>query len=253
MKKRAIDILLIIFAIIFLASAGMVTYHYVSRAKAERDFEKISISAPPPVETVQPEPTPEVIHDSDVAAKEYLLSLRLQNPHATAFLTIADTQMHYPVMYTPDSPEYYLRRNFEGGYSYYGTPFFDTRCKDPNVKIIYGHHIKGEKMFGELINYNNRDFLLSHETVHLYTENGDEIYRVIASLYTDDDDLNKIYKRAITGLYTEQDYNAYIQDVLRISSAKNDAVTTAFGDELLLLSTCEYSKQDGRFVVVCVK
>ncbi len=253
MKKRLIDILLIVFAILFLLSAGMITYHFVSREKAERDFEKISVSAPPPVEIVEPSPTPEVQHDSDIAAKEYLLSLRLQNPHATAFLTIANTQMHYPVMYTPNSPEYYIRRNFEGSYSYYGTPFFDTRCKDPKIRIIYGHHIKGERMFGELMNYGTADYLLSHETVHLYTENGDETYRVIASVYTDDKDRNKIYGRAIAGLYTEQEYNAYIQDVLRICSAKNEAVTTAFGDELLLLSTCEYSKKDGRFVVVCVK
>lgn len=249
MKKRITDILLIIFGAVFLLSAGMIAYHYISRGIAKRDFEKISVSAPPPVEIT----TPEIQHDSDIAAKEYLLSLRLKNEHATAFLTIADSQVHYPVMYTPDSPEYYLRRNFEGGYSYYGTPFFETRGVDEKVKIIYGHHIRGEKMFGELINYNNREFLASHDTVHLYTQEGDMQYRVLCALYTDGDDSNKIYSRAIAGFYTEDEYNAYIQDLLKKASAKHTLTETAFGDELLILSTCEYSKDNGRFIVVCVK
>ena len=249
MKKRITDILLIIFGAVFLLSAGMIAYHYISRGIAERDFEKISVSAPPPVDNA----TPKLQHDSDVAAKEYLLSLRLKNEHAAAFLTIADSQVHYPVMYRPDSPEYYLRRNFEGGYSYYGTPFFETRGVDEKVKIIYGHHIRGEKMFGELINYNNTDWLLSHDTVHLYTQEGDMQYRVLCALYTDGDDSNKFYSRAINGLFTETEYDTFIADLLRVSSAKNDLVTTAFGDKLLILSTCEYSKDDGRFIVVCVK
>lgn len=249
MKKRLINILLIFFIAVFLLSAGMIAYHYISRSIAEDDFKKISSSAPLPVEIK----TPEVQHDSDTAAKEYLLSLRLKNPHTAAFLTIADTQMHYPVMLTPDSPEYYLRRNFEGDYSYYGTPFFETRCADENINIIYGHHIRGDRMFGELIKYKDTDYLLSHDVIHLYTQNGDEQYRVLCALYTDAADSNKIYNRAILGLYSEDEYNSYIQDILSISASHHNVVSTDFGDKVLLLSTCEYSKKDGRFVVVCAK
>ena len=34
-----------------------------------------------------------------------------------------DTRIDYPVMYTPQDPEYYLHRNFEKKDSRAGTPF----------------------------------------------------------------------------------------------------------------------------------
>lgn len=45
-------------------------------------------------------------------------------------------------MYTPDDPEYYLHRNFEGEYSSAGTPFLGKGCLlDGNSSIIYGHNM----------------------------------------------------------------------------------------------------------------
>ena len=44
------------------------------------------------------------------------------------WLCIPETDINYPVMHTPDNPEKYLRRNFQGEYSESGVPFLDSRC-----------------------------------------------------------------------------------------------------------------------------
>ena len=165
-----------------------------------------------------------------------------------------DTQIDYPVMCTPTDEEYYLRRDFQKNYSYYGTPFFETECaEDGGVKIIYGHHINGKKMFGELLYYENKQFMLSHSDVHLYDEQGDKKYTVFAAFYTTGDDKHDIYKKGINGLYNKDDFDAYINLIKSISSCVNPDVNVEIGDEILLLSTCEYSQHVGRFVVAAVK
>ena len=40
---------------------------------------------------------------------------------------------------------------------------------------------------------------------------------------------------------------------VEISYVYDTGVTANYGDQLLTLSTCEYSQEDGRFVVVCKK
>ena len=50
----------------------------------------------------------------------------------------------------------------------------------------------------------------------------------------------------------QKEYNEYVNNVKKASIY--DIETTAkYGDQLLTLSTCEYSQEDGRFVVVAKK
>ena len=71
------------------------------------------------------------------------------------WLEIKGTGFSYPVMQTgmkghhPDDWQYYLHRDVHGGYSFYGTPFLDVRCRaDSDNRIIYGHNINGRRYFG---------------------------------------------------------------------------------------------------------
>jgi len=76
------------------------------------------------------------------------------------WLEIKGTGFSYPVMQTgmkghhPDDWQYYLHRDVHGGYSFYGTPFLDVRCRaDSDNRIIYGHNINGRRYFGYLQNF----------------------------------------------------------------------------------------------------
>ena len=58
-----------------------------------------------------------------------LAALQSENPDCVGWLTIPDTSVDYPVVWTPSDPEHYLRRDFYGNYASGGTPFLDGRNK----------------------------------------------------------------------------------------------------------------------------
>lgn len=244
MKKRILNIIIILLILVFLVSAGMIAYHFISRHIYEQDFKKIAEDAPA-VEKVIGDPAPAI---------NYFEDLYSQNSDTWCFITIPDTQINYPVMRTPDDPQYYLRRDFYKNYSYYGVPFAETRGEEESrYTIIYGHHINGKKMFGELINYNSYEFFNSHKKVYLYTEKGVEEYTVFASVYTTGSDPDKLFSRPINGIYTHADFKQYIIDVYDKASTCDWDNVPEYGDRILMLSTCEYSRDDGRYIVFAVK
>lgn len=249
-KIKPINIAIILCLFAFVFSAFMVARHFVANYIHQNDFNKLSQNAPKPTSPdTESEPEPQALTPA-----EFYNSLYQQNPHTQSYLIIPDTNVSYPVMSTPTSPEYYLRRDFNKNYSYYGTPFVEQQCKlDGNAKIIYGHHIRGEKMFGELLNYKNTEYLNSHSLIYLYTAQGEQVYTVIGAAYTDSLDSNLLYTRAINGFYTEGDYNLYISDVKKLCCSINNSFNPNPLSEILLLSTCEYSKKDGRFIVFAAK
>ena len=72
-------------------------------------------------------------------------------------------------MHTPEEPEYYLRRDFEGAYSLRVVPFLDARCYDGcGNYIIYGHYMKDGTMFGSLQAYAKPAYCEAHP--HHYAE-----------------------------------------------------------------------------------
>ena len=65
-----------------------------------------------------------------------------ENPDCVGWVSIEGTDIDYPVMYSPDDPDYYLDHSFEKTQNRHGVPFLDARC---NVKtcdnlLVYGHH-----------------------------------------------------------------------------------------------------------------
>ena len=55
--------------------------------------------------------------DENQGPLQQYLPLFEMNPDFFGWLYIEDTVIDYPVMYTPDRPEYYLHRAFDGSYS----------------------------------------------------------------------------------------------------------------------------------------
>ena len=252
-KTVGINVLIIILIIIFVLSLIMIVRHYILDYKYRSDFEKISFLAPLP-SSQHTQNSEQMQNDEDFTPEEFYLYLKYQNEHTRAYMTIPDTNVAYPVMYWFENPEYYLRRDFNKKYSRYGTPFYETRCADDgNARIIYGHHISGNKMFGELLNYRDIDYLKAHNTLYMFNENGEQSYRIIASLYTAGNDPDQIFWRAIDGVYTDEEYSAYLKDIKSKSAAYDDSFTPESLSQILVLSTCEYSREDGRFLVIAVK
>ena len=87
-----------------------------------------------------------------------LALLFAQNSDCIGWLSIPDTQINYPVMYTPDNPQKYLRRNIDGGYSQSGVPpqtvSKNTPCLPllPCRKRMHGTALSIQLMMRNLIN-----------------------------------------------------------------------------------------------------
>ena len=71
--------------------------------------------------------TPEGIVEEKIVLPEYAPVYELNN-HLVGWITIADTKINYPVMQTPDDPNYYLYRNFDKNDSARGSMYAREVC-----------------------------------------------------------------------------------------------------------------------------
>lgn len=192
--------------------------------------------------------------DSEPEEEGYWLEeLARENADLFAWITIEGTKIDYPVMSTPDDPEYYLHRAFDKTSSASGVPFLSGGCFEGcGNYIIYGHHMKNGTMFAGLLDYADMDFWEVHQTIHLDTLDGPSEYQILGAFYsrvykTVETEVFRYYR--YTDLTSEETFNEYVEKV-RAASLYDTGVDAAFGDQLLTLSTCNYHTDDGRFVVV---
>ena len=180
-----------------------------------------------------------------------------QNHDMAGWLLIPDTVVNYPVMSPPaGSPEYYLRRGFDGKYVYSGSLFIDDKCAvDSNHVIIYGHNMKNGVMFGDLPQYADVEYAKAHPVIHFDTLRQERQFKVLAAFYSrvygeDEQGVFRYYQYA--DLSEQAVFEEYLQQA-RAAALYDTGVTAEYGDRLLTLSTCSYHTDDGRFVVVAVE
>jgi sortase B len=181
-------------------------------------------------------------------------SIKEQNKEFIGYLTIRDTKINYPVMYSEDEPEKYLKMDINEVESIAGLPFVDARCSmDPesdNV-IIYGHNMKDGSMFGELDAYKDKDYFEKHPVIRFDTTGELREYEVMAAfydrIYYKDEGDYRFYD--FINAASEDDYNENVNKYLS-KSVYDTGVRAGYGDKLITLVTCAYHDDNGRFVVV---
>ena len=191
--------------------------------------------------------------EEEIVIDEGLLALHEENPDCIYWIRIPDTQIDYPVMYHPKEKDYYLKRDFYGDYAYAGSIYLSDYC-DPEESdnlILYGHHMNNGSMFAGLDAYKDPEFGNAHDRIELQTLHGAEYYRVIAAfavpVYTGNDFLFYGFIKA----EDRKEYETFIQEC-KERSLYELTKTAVYRQRLLTLSTCEYSHQNGRMVVVAV-
>lgn len=182
-------------------------------------------------------------------------ALAEENPDFVGWLSIPDTPVDYPVMYTPQEPEYYLRRAFDGTSTVGGSLFIGEGCTPGGAHvIIYGHNMSDGSMFGSLTQYAEKDYAAAHPVIHFDTLNETGEYRVLAVFYshayTSDEEGFRYYQ--YTDLSQPEVFAEYVQKAEE-ASLYDTGVETHPGGRLLTLSTCSYHRENGTFVVVAVE
>lgn len=263
MRKGQIAIIAAcIFAVILLLSSWMLFSYYADGKKQAQEFyalAHIAEQAEPVLDSTTENEAPSTqqaeLSETEKAAAEYA-ALYEKNPDFWGWIQIEGTGLSYPVMYTPDAPEHYLRRNFDGQSSQWGVPFLDGRCTDDcGNYLIYGHNMKDGSMFAPLLSYADQKFYEEHPTISLNTAAGLATYTVLAAFYSkvyaqEDSDVFRYYQYTnLTNADTFQEYVAQAKQ----SALYDTGISTQPGDQLLTLSTCSYHTKNGRFVVVAKK
>ncbi|MBD5504249.1 MAG: class B sortase [Lachnospiraceae bacterium] len=183
-------------------------------------------------------------------------TLYSKNKKLIGWLKIDDTNIDYPVMQTANN-EYYLDHNFNQEYDKNGSLFLDKDCdvvhRNTNL-IIYGHHMKSGKMFGNLNRYSSEEYGKKHSQIQfdtIYEKGTYEVMYVFRSrIYNEDEVVFKYYQ--FFDAASEKEFDSNMQEMAALS-LYDTGVTASYGDELLTLSTCDSSETDGRFVVVAKK
>lgn len=170
-----------------------------------------------------------------------------KNSDCIGWVRITGTNIDYPIMQTKNNPQYYLRRDFNKQYSYMGTPFMDSSCDvnyDNNL-IIYGHNMRDGKMFADLLKYRDKEYCELHNIINFITPNGVQKYEVVAICKVKPDDEWYGY----TCQKDKESFNNLISHIKDKSLYQIDE-SIEYGDFFITLSTCEYSQQNGRFIVI---
>lgn len=163
------------------------------------------------------------------------------------------TEINYPVMQSPDESNFYLRRNFEKEYSNLGTPYLQENCdiRTCDNLIIYGHHMLDGGMFSDLELYKKRKFFQQHKYVRFDTLDELGLYEIMAVVITTayQSDSFQYYNYIESNELT---FNTYVQECKQ-RALYDTGIDAEYGEKLVTLSTCEYSNDNGRLIVVAKK
>ena len=252
MKAWLRNLLLCVFLLVFVFSGVMLSIQLYRTQTAKKGFEELSqireqVLVTVPAEEQETEPSqPQILPE--------LAALYEQNSDLAGWLSIPAVGVDYPVMHAPDRKDYYLHRNFRQESSNHGSLYIweeaDLQTPSDNV-TVFGHHMKDGTMFGDLKKYRHKDFWEKNQTFSMTSLYERRTYRIFSVLVTADTPGQSLEYHSFTGGAKEE-----FENMVRSFKAYalfDTGITPEYGDELVCLSTCDYSVTNGRLVVVAVR
>lgn len=234
MKNKICIVMILVLAAIFAVSTYIFVSDTLDDKKQIDEFESIA----------------QAVEDSGQCSNNKYADLYAQNNDFIGWIRIDDTVIDYPVMQSKDNPDFYLKHNFNKEYSRFGVPYMQENCnlQSDNI-VIYGHNMKNKSMFNSLIKYKDKDFYNTHRYIQLDTLSEQRKYEVICAFKTVAYANNGFKYYEFVDADSQEDFSAYIEKCQALSFY-DTGVSAEYGDKLITLSTCEYSQNNGRFVVV---
>ena len=178
---KSIYVAMISFFLLIAAFSGMKIYGHLKEASKQdslydslAQIVEISETTPetepiPDMDASMPTVPPESVEP--VMLPEYA-ELYEMNQDLVGWISIEDTRVNYPVVQSPDEPNFYLKHGFDKSETDYGCPYVAEICdvsKPSDNLIIYGHHKKNGSMFSDLKKFRNKSFWENHKTFRFDT------------------------------------------------------------------------------------
>lgn len=271
MKKCMYNALIIIFAAVFVVSAGLLAWYYIDSGVQSNRYEDLSqlrgtqpsrpiptepaddetIPAPAPTEPATVEITDPKTGEKRTILKQFEILYSL-NTDLVGWITIPGTAIDYPVMHAPDRTDYYLKRNFDKEYSQRGCLYIREVCDvfTPTDNItIYGHRMRDGSMFARLDKYMDQAYYEENSYLFFDTLEQQHTYQIMAVFLTTATVGEGFSYHEFVDAADEAEFDAFVDECQRLSLYDTE-VDAQYGDKLITLSTCEYSQTNGRLVVV---
>lgn len=261
MKQKLLIAGAVLFLALFLMAGIMLSLQRKETKQSEDAFKSVAgLVMEKPEPPLQQDTTVSEISESiedtepQITAAQKYGAVYEQNLDFVGWLTIDGTNISYPVMQTPESPNYYLRRGFDKQYSRHGVPYVQENCSldtSDNV-VVYGHHMSDGTMFAELTKFESEDFYREHRTFSFDTMAGYGEYEIIAVFKTVAYSQQGFQYQKFVSAENEAEFNEFVSRCKSLA-LYDTGVTAEYGDKLISLSTCEYSRTNGRLIVVAKK
>lgn len=269
MKNKFRDILYVISIFVLLSSLSYLVYNEYTkynekkmmeevRLEKERNQEKeeSEVVVEPETEEIK-ETEPEEEQKEKTILPEYE-ELYEENNDLYGWLKIEGTEVDYPVMHTPQEPNFYIHKNFDKEDSKKGSIYVDGRCgEDTENLIIYGHNMKDRSMFGSLREYKQKEYYENHKYIEFDTIYEKQRYEIIsvskAIIYYDE---NVPQDEYLFYEHVELDSKEEFDDYMRYM--KNNTYycinnNAEYGDKIITLCTCDYWTENARLLIVAKK
>lgn len=239
-------ILFLIFFAVFVFSAAAVARYAANSYAQKRSYQHLVELAEQSAENETAQP----VQPQEPTMLARYEALYRENDDLVGWIKIDGTNINYPVVQSKDAPNFYLKHDFEKNYTDYGCPYAQQNCDvqapSDNV-VLYGHNMKDGTMFCDLTNYKSESFWAQHRTIQFDTLTQKNEYTVIAAFKGEAAEL--FAYNAFVDAETPEEFDAYVAAVKELA-LYDTGISAAYGDKLITLSTCEYSFENGRMVVV---
>lgn len=249
MKESVRKVFFVISLLLMLLGIAYLAFYFLKKEENENIYVEVQkykqeVEEIPQVSS-KPEEEEEIVIPIDFAG------LKAINGDIYAWIDIEDTNIHYPIVQSPDDDKYYLKRTIEGKKGYPGSIYTQmVNAKDFSDfnTVIYGHDMKDGTMFKHLHKFSDAEFFETHDTIVIYTEKAIKVYRVYAAIVYDN--------RHIVLSYDQNDVEARKAFIQSINDSKNfrnqfrEGMTIDENSKLLTLSTCITGYPRNRFIVV---
>lgn len=276
-KILYILIILVLTAVFFFCGFTLVKYMIESK-QSQNTYNELSeimnnqtrpTIRPPvivetPEETTAPTTEPEyietiyttVIHPETGESVEVLpefAELYLLNPDLVGWISIEGSRLDYPVVQTAeDNANFYLRKDFYGKYDTHGCIYVREQCDvyEPSDNVtIYGHRMRDGTMFNLLLDYKKQEFWENNQFIRFDTLKERHLYQVVYAFRTTASVGKGFRYHMYVDAAEESDFDEFVKQCEKLAFY-DTGVPVEYGDKFITLSTCDYSLQNGRMVVV---
>lgn len=173
-------------------------------------------------------------------------ALKKINPDIVGWVYIDGTNIDYPIV-QGDDDDFYLNHMFDLTPNKSGAIFLESKNSadftDKNT-IIYGHNMKNNSMFAQLMDYKEQKFYDEHRKILIVTPERRYVAVIFAGYVAETD-----YDSWKISFKDDKEFSDWVDYNIK-KSAFFSTLMPESKDKILTLSTCSYEFNDARFVLM---